>query len=78
LYLQLLHLNTTNAPKVGLAAPVLWYSFASSKDLHTFMKKIILEILGAIIYNPPVIKPVKIAAIIAGLIASHKNKFAVC
>lgn len=37
------------------------------------MKQIILEILGAIIYNPPVTKPVKIAAIIAGLIAGRSN-----
>lgn len=42
------------------------------------MKKIILEILGAIIYNPPVTKPVKvkIAAIVAGLVISFKNKTA--
>lgn len=42
------------------------------------MKKIILEILGAIIYNPPVTKPVKIkiAAIVAGLVISFKNQTA--
>lgn len=46
------------------------------------MKKIILEILGAIIYNPPVTKPVKIkiAAIVAGLVAGRgsKNVLAAC